>query len=406
MAGINGISAYKQTNQSSYTPFFSPNMNKAQGNLLAREQGTAMKNTVMGKAPVNPMASSFDKITNRAAEDKIGLSQQMRQMIRTLKQDSSQNQNNKKVNDFLEASGSPDAAEEETATTLNYNYKEIASKIQSAKTSNSAGKAVLAAKRAVSQIKRKISAGDGDPEELQLALTHAKRMEMVARKKKHHLELEEMVVRTQKMDERFDKQEDAVQGIQSAIIQAEEEKITKKEDEIFDERKAMLEEASSREADLVLSDRYSAEQSEWALQMEDTLAQIEESGAAVSDEMMDELGRMISEFGEEELKELEEAMEMLENMEVVDPHMSKEDFEDLKRKHRASENKAIVKANMEYLKDMIKHEIGKSGRTPGMGGGHSAPLSVSGPAVQMTNVSMPAMTPASVSDAPSIDISI
>ena len=40
---------------------------------------------------------------------------------------------------------------------------------------------MLAAKRAVSQIKRKISAGDGDPEELQLALTNAKRMEMVAK---------------------------------------------------------------------------------------------------------------------------------------------------------------------------------------------------------------------------------
>jgi len=61
-------------------------------------------------------------------------------------------------------------------------------------------------------------------------------------------------------------------------------------------------------------------------------------------------------FSEEELKELEEAMEMLETMEVVNPHMSKEDLEELKRKHRASEDKAIMKANMEYLKDMIKHE--------------------------------------------------
>ena len=360
-------------------PYYSPYMKNAQGNLYAQQQGGAMKNTVMGKTPANPMASSFDKITERAADDRNGLSQQMRQMIRTLKQDSSQNQNNKKVNDFLEASGSPDAAEEETAATSNYNYKEVASKIQSAKTSNSAGQAVLAAKRAVSQIKRKISAGDGDPEELQLALTHAKRMEMVARKKKHHLELEEMVARTQKMDERFDKQEDATQGIQSAITQAEEEKITEKEDEIFDEREVMLEEA---------------------------LAQIEESGAAVSDEMMADLNKMISEFGEEELKELEEAMEMLENMEVVDPHMSKEDFEDLKRKHRASENKAIAKANMEYLKNMIKHELGKAGRTPGMGGGQSAPVSVSSPAVQMANVSMPAMSPAPASDGPSIDVSV
>ncbi len=48
-------------------------------------------------------------------------------------------------------------------------------------------------------------------------------------------------------------------------------------------------------------------------------------------------------------------MEMLESMEIVDPHMSKEDLEDLKRKHRASEDKAIMKANMDYLKDMIKY---------------------------------------------------
>lgn len=326
-------------------------MKSAQGSLFAQnqvgKQGGTAKNTIMGKSPVNPMASSFDKITDRAAEDRNGLSQQMRQMIRTLKQDSLQNQNKKKVNDFLETSGSPDAAENEMKSAEKYNYKEIASKIRSAKTSNSAGQAVLAAKRAVTQIKRKISSGDGDPEELQLALTHAKRMEMVAKKKKHHLELEEMVTRTQKRDERLNQQKDAVQGMQSAITQAEEEKITEKEDEIFDEREEMLEEA---------------------------LAQIEESGEAVSDEMMAELNKMISEFGEEELKELEEAMEMLETMEVVDPHMSREDLEELKRKHRASEEKAITKADMEYLKDMIKHEVGKAGNIPAMGGGQTSPI--------------------------------
>ena len=325
-------------------------------------------------------ASPLSKFTDKMTDDKPSISQQMRQMIRDLKQEQYKNASTKNQTDgFSKLSGSPDAAEEEMAASSNYNYKEVASKIQSAKTSNSAGQAVLAAKRAVSQIKRKISAGDGDSEELQLALTHAKRMEMVARKKKHHLELEEMVARTQKMDERFDKQEDATQGIQSAITQAEEEKISEKEDEIFDEREAMLEEA---------------------------MAQIEESGAAVSDEMMADLNKMISEFGEEELKELEEAMEMLENLEVVDPHMSKEDFEDLKRKHRASENKAIAKANMDYLKDMIKHELGKAGRIPGMGGGQSAPVSVSSPVPQVANVSMPAMSTAPVSDGPSIDVSI
>ena len=85
--------------------------------------------------------------------------------------------------------------------------------------------------------------------------------------------------------------------------------------------------------------------------------------------------------------------------------MSKEDFEDLKRKHRASENKAIVKANMEYLKDMIKHELGKAGSIPGMGGGQSASAAVGSPVVQGVTVSMPAMA-APVSDGASIDVSI
>ena len=380
-------------------------MKNAQGNLYAQKTDGAMKNTIMGKMPVNPFVSSFDRRTDNEVNDRKGLSQQMRQMIRSLKQDSQQDQNNKKINDFLTSSGSPDAAEEETAPKPTYNYKEVASKIQSAKTSNSAGQAVLAAKRAVTQIKRKISAGDGDPEELQFALTHAKRMEMVARKKKHHLELEEMVARAQKQDERLDELEDAVRGIQSAITQAEEEKITEKEDQIFDEREEMLEGVTIREADLRCDDRNAAEQSEGAVQLQEALSQIEESGADVSDEMMADLNKMISEFGEEELEELEETMEMLEDMEVVDPHMSKEDFEDLKRKHRASENKAIVKANMEYLKDMIKHELGKAGSIPGMGGGQSASAAVGSPEVQGVTVSMPAMA-APVSDGASIDVSI
>ena len=46
------------------------------------------------------------------------------------------------------------------------------------------------------------------------------------------------------------------------------------------------------------------------------------------------------------------SQEMLENMEIVDPHMSEEELEELKRKHRAAENKAIVKAEMDYLKGL------------------------------------------------------
>jgi len=233
-----------------------------------------------------------------------------------------------RVNGFLDLSkASESKAEEKYTKPLKYNYKDVQSKILRAKTSLSAGRALLSAKRKVVEIKRKISVGGGDAEELQLALTHAKRMEMAARKKKHHLELEEIAEITGKRDEREDKAEETGEDIKNAMITAKEEEIAKQEDAIFDERMEMLEEAKE---------------------------EFSEKSEQLSEEMLDELNEMISKFGEEELKELEEAMEMLESMEVIDPHMSKEDLEKLKKKHRASENKAIVKADMDYLKGMIK----------------------------------------------------
>ncbi len=343
-------------------------------NLQQRPAGGA--SALPGK---NNEANSLSKFTGKLTDEKTAVSQQMRQMIRGLKQDPyAGNTNNSTIRDkidgFSKLSGSPDAAEdEESGSTENYNYKAIASKIQQAKTSISAGQAVLAAKRETLKLKSKMASGNGDPEELQLALTHAKRMEMVARKKKHHLELEELVENTQKRDERMNSQEDAARQMGSALVAAEEEKITEKEDAIFDEREEVLDAA---------------------------LEQMQEGGTAISDEELRQLNEMISEIGEEELKQLEETMEMLETMEVVDPHMSKEDLEELKRKHRASEEKALMKANMEYLKDMIKHELGKNAAMPGMGGGGSA--SFAGMSLyQNPGFSMPSMQ---VSASPSIDI--
>ena len=338
------------------------------------QKGTLMgQNSQQGKAggasPFAPAKESstnpLSKFANKITEDKPSISQQMRQMIRDLKKEQYASKTNKeKVNGFSELSGSPDAAEDEVVdTSEKYNYKTVASKIQRAKTSISAGQAVLAAKRETLKIKRKISSGNGDPEELQLALTHAKRMEMVARKKQHHLELEELVERTQSRDEKLDDQKDVGQQMQSTLALAEEEKITEKEDAIFDAREEMLDAA---------------------------LEQMQEGEASFSEEELKELNEMISEFGEEELKELEEVMELMETMEVVDPHMSKEDLEDLKRKHRASEDRAIMKANMEYLKDMIKHELAKTGSIPGMGSGSGSSLAATFSVPQSVGVSVSA----------------
>ncbi|MBP5265303.1 MAG: hypothetical protein J6Z06_00570, partial [Lachnospiraceae bacterium] len=208
----------------------------------------------------------------------------------------------------------------------NYNYKEVANKIKQAKTSVSAEQAVISAKRKVIEVKQKISAGAGNAEELQLALTHATRMEMAARQKKNHLELEEMIVNTQKRDKLLDKQEEVVTDVKNAVIQSGEEKLNKAADGIFEQRQDMIEQAR---------------------------AEMKEKGEDISDDAMAKLNEMIADYGEDELEKLEDAMDQLQLMEIVDPHMSEEELKEVKIKHRAAESKALVKADMDYLKDLM-----------------------------------------------------
>lgn len=254
----------------------------------------------------------------------------------------------------------------------NYNYKEVSNKILRAKTPVSAGQAVIAAKRKVVEVKRKIASGEGDSEDLQLALTHAQRMEMVARKKKHHLEQEETAAAIQKRDEQQEKLEEKADDMNNAVVEAAEKEITEQEDAVLEERKRLHDRVAERQ---------------------------ERIQSEAADERMEDWNRMISEFGEEGLKELEETMEILENMEILNPHMSKEELEEVKRKHRDAENRAIVKADMDYLKESIKHTVEKGASIPGMGGG-SVPSSVlfAGTATPAPSVTM--------SSVPSIDVQV
>ena len=268
----------------------------------------------------------------------------MREMIKELKKSAEEKQDkhvgySKQVSEFDKLLGEleEDSEKEKIQKITRYNYKEVAGKIQRAKTAVSAAQAVISAKRKVLEVKRRISEKDGDPEELQLALTHAKRMEMAARKKRHHLELEELVEHTRSRDERQDELEEASEDIKQAMTENSEEEIAAREDAVFEERQDMLDEA-----------------------MEMTSGRSEEA----SESMLSDINAMIAEYGEDLLEELEEQMEQLENMEIVDPHMSEEDLEELKRKHRAAESRAMVKADMDYLKGLLKHmqEKGSSGQ--------------------------------------------
>ena len=345
--GVNG-SPYGMRTSSSHA---------AQSGLPGRVPSVTHLTGGVSSAGNGVLADFASRSTQKETEAASRKMQEIRDMLRNLKQQQLQQQQQpqgagqvfsgtlqEKMNDFLSLSGAPTDDDDQLSTGSDtYNGKQVENKIRSAKTSISAGQAVLTAKRKVQELKAKIGTGTGNAEELHVALVHAKRMEAVARKKKHHLELEELAKATMERDERESRMEEAAENMQSALIQLTEEEISVKEDEILEERLGLLDQLKEQAAEGVVSE-------------------------AFQEQMMQEL----AEFGEEMFQQLEQAMELLEGMELINPHMDEEDLEELKRKHRNQEEKAMVKADMDYLKEMIKRELLKAGRMPGAGTGSAA----------------------------------
>lgn len=320
--------------------------------------GTARTAFSAGRTGASSSAGSgaLSDFAARYTQEETGPSAQKMQEIRNLLRDLKQQQQmqqtkgaggvfagtlQEKMNDFLSLSGAPTDEDEEMASAdATYNGKQVENKIRSAKTSMSAGQAVLTAKRKVQELKRKLNTGDGDPDDLHLALVHAERMEAVARKKKHHLELEELAKVTMERDEQKNRAEETADSIRGALMQLTEEEIAAKEDEIWEERLRRLDEITEQASE-----------------------------GALSENAKDQMIKDLADFGEEMLQQLEEAMALVEGMEVIDPHMDEQELKELKRKHRNQEEKAMVKADMDYLKEMIKRQLQKGAGVPGMGSG-------------------------------------
>ena len=264
MAGISTIS--------SYGSMYSGGMQGSSG-VYGRADKTAGNPNGKKRGIVSgpEKASSAKELKNQSINESL----EMRKMIRDLHRSNAKDLKNEatKPKSLIEESLESDEKEEEKLQApVNYNYKEVSNKIQRAKTSVSAGQAFLAAKRKVLDVQRKIAAKEGDPEELQMALTHAKRMELAARKKKNHLELEELADRTIKSDEQRDKMEETADSIRNALISKEEEKLGKKEDEIFESRKEQIAQAAE---------------------------EMQQSSGNFSEDMLADLNEMITKFGEE-----------------------------------------------------------------------------------------------------------
>ena len=238
---------------------------------------------------------------------------------------------------------------------LQYNFKKVSSDIMRSKTPSAAKAAAGKARREVLRLKRLKASGEYDTEEIEAAITHAKSMERIAKKKAAHLEQEEMI-------------------------------------EVTDDGSGTLSLKDALKAE-------NREQMQAQLEYEQELAQ--EEAQAMQEELASEMSEQMSELMTEISEEMQEMMEQFDMMEMLSGpvgKMNSEDFEMLKTKHRTDEMKEIAKADKEYLKvifDKLQREKAAGGSAAvssspsgGISMGSSSPVSVS-EALSKINLNIP-----------------
>ncbi len=208
---------------------------------------------------------------------------------------------------------------------LRYNFKALSAQIMRCKTSFAARQAAGAARREVQRLRNQKNTGNYDDEEIQAAITHARAMERIAKKKARHLEEEERV------------------KVTGGPCEAD---IEEKREYAQEEQEA---EQEVREADLARMQE----------ETEEIQAEMEELAEEMSDEMREQMEEFVEEMSEEmqeQMEEMTEASDLLDladEMLNVDQEMDPPDFKMLKIKHRSEEMKELAKADGEYLKALF-----------------------------------------------------
>ena len=215
-------------------------------------------------------------------------------------------------------------------------------------------------RREVLRLKREKQNGGYDEEELQAAISHAQAMERIAKKKARHLQQEELI--------HVDDSE------QSTTANPYEEPKTDMTDE-----QEYTEECDSNAVLKMMPNSESEENIEVQEFIQDM------DGHLFSEEMLDQF---MDEFGEAMEGLLEEAGlgDVFEDLiDVPEQTMSKNDFKTYQQKHRLEEQKAMAKADAEYMKAVFEkyqearsNAVSLSVGSVGFGGGSDAG-SLSGP---------------------------
>ncbi len=210
---------------------------------------------------------------------------------------------------------------------LQYNMKQISTRILRCKTSGSARTVLSSAKSKVAQLKRQKKSDEYDSDELDAAIAHAMQMERVAKKKMKHLQEEE---------------KGQTGGICDADV--EEELNEELEDKMSDDIEKELEKMSEL--------------------MEDAMREL--------------------------MEEVSDAAELDDLAEGILIDADPDDLEEMKRKHRSEEMRDIIEADMKYLKamfDKLQSEKQSSMAGTSMEAAGNASLELGGSTVPMENVS-------------------
>lgn len=217
---------------------------------------------------------------------------------------------------------------------LRYNFKEISVQIMGAKTSGNARKAAAKARSRASMLRQQLKNDDYDSRELKSAITHALKMEQVARKRAKHLQQEEKIQR------------------QGGGLFADTNEIQDKS--ILGQDISETKELKAREEELK--------------------------------KLMQDYEKLMEESIKESMEEITES--------ISPEDMSPEDFEMLKKKHRSKELKEIMEADLQYLKAMFerlakeKQETG----TGSIGADYGVSVELVGVEMPVQTAEIPAIT--------------
>lgn len=257
------------------------------------------------------------------------------------------------------SSSKSSAAAKKKTKKVRYNMRQISSKILRSKTSGTARMAWTGAKNKVAQLKRQLNDYGIDRYDLEHAIVHAMQIARVAKKKMKHLQEEEAAKKGGLCE---GKQVDMEEDLSEEYIEGSEAYGEDVVQEVMKELERDMQRRMER-----------AMQEEMQKLMEELT---EESG--------------LTELSEELLSGFSEDM---------DP----EDLEMMKKKHRSEELKAIIEADMKYLKAMFnklqrEKEANASGASSAAralsndsAGGQSVSLELGGAEIPVETTATPEM---------------